>query len=113
MASRTISLKEPFNIPQNTLNANGTIYTAVLGAPQEMSVKHIHVDIQKGQTILDLTPKQYLQLVRQGTLRKSEQHDFLVEMAKNKESNEVVKITLIIGKSLSTTPNLYFTYGDQ
>ena len=56
-------VSDPYTVPEQTVNPNGTIYTKVLAAPQEMSVKNIHVDIQKGQTALEISPKQYLKLV--------------------------------------------------
>ena len=70
MADRKTYVGEPYTIPKQTVNPNGTIYTKVLAAPQEMSVKNIHVDIQKGQTALEVSPKQYLKLVKDGHLPK-------------------------------------------
>ena len=52
MADSKKYVSDPYTVPEQTVNPNGTIYTKVLAAPQEMSVKNIHVDIQKGQTAL-------------------------------------------------------------
>ena len=72
--ARNILVK--YTVPEQTA-------TKVLAAPQEMSVKNIHVDIQKGQTALEITPKQYLKLVNDGLLPKSEQQTLFKQLLHN------------------------------
>ena len=102
---------EPYTIPEQTVNPNGTIYTKVLAAPQEMSVKNIHVDIQKGQTALEVSPKQYLKLVKDGLLPKSEQHDIIETIATQPYYNDHTKLAFILG-SCTTTHRLYSDDGN-
>lgn len=105
-------ISDPYTVPEQTVNPNGTIYTKVLAAPQEMSVKNIHVDIQKGQTALEITPKQYLKLVNDGLLPKSEQHDIIQTVATQPYYNENTKLVFILG-SRSETFRLYFNDGNK
>ena len=72
-----------------------------------MSVKNIHVDIQKGQTALEIKPKQYLKLVNEGLLPKSEQHDIIQTVATQPYYNDNTKLVFILG-SRSDTFRLYF-----
>ena len=111
MADRKTYVGEPYTIPEQTVNPNGTIYTKVLAAPQEMSVKNIHVDIQKGQTTLEVSPKQYLKLVKDGLLPKSEQHDIIETIATQPYYNDHTKLAFILG-SCTTTHHLYSDDGN-
>ena len=104
-------VSDPYTVPEQTVNPNGTIYTKVLAAPQEMSVKNIHVDIQKGQTALEITPKQYLKLVNDGLLPKSEQHDIIQTVATQPYYNDNTKLVFILG-SRSETFRLFFNDGN-
>ena len=110
MADSKKYVSDPYTVPEQTVNPNGTIYTKVLGAPQEMSVKNIHVDIQKGQTALEITPKQYLKLVN-GLLPKSEQHDIIQTIATQPGYNDNTKLIFILG-SRSDTFQLCFNDGN-
>ena len=111
MADSKKYVSDPYTVPEQTVNPNGTIYTKVLAAPQEMSVKNIHVDIQKGQTALEISPKQYLKLVNDGLLPKSEQHDIIQTIATQPGYNENTKLVFILG-SLTDTFRLYFNDGN-
>ena len=111
MADRKTYVSDPYTVPEQTVNPNGTIYTKVLAAPQEMSVKNIHVDIQKGQTALEVSPKQYLKLVNEGLLPKSEQHDILETIATQPNYNDLTKLVFILG-SCTDTFRLYFNDGN-
>ena len=111
MAARKTYVGEPYTIPEQTVNPNGTIYTKVFTAPQEMSVKNIHVDIQKGQTAIEVSPKQYLKLVKDGLLPKSEQHDILETVATQPHYNDRTKLAFILG-SHTTTQRLYSNDGN-
>ena len=111
MADRKTYVGEPYTIPEQTVNPNGTIYTKVLAAPKEMSVKNIHVDIQKGQTTIEVSPKQYLKLVKDGHLPKSEQHDIIETIATQPYHNDCTKLVFILG-SHTTTHHLYSDNGN-
>ena len=111
MADSKKYVSDPYTVPEQTVNPNGTIYTKVLAAPQEMSVKNIHVDIQKGQTALEVTPKQYLKLVNDGLLPKSEQHDIIQTVATQPYYNDNTKLVFNLG-SHSDTFRLYFNNGN-
>ena len=111
MADSKKYVSDPYTVPEQTVNPNGTIYTKVLAAPQEMSVKNIHVNIQKGQTALEITPKQYLKLVNDGLLPKSEQHDIIQTIATQPGYNDHTKLVFILG-SRSDTFQLYFNDGN-
>ena len=102
MADRKTYVSDPYTVPEQTVNPNGTIYTKVLAAPQEMSVKNIHVDIQKGQTALEVSPKQYLKLVNEGLLPKSEQHDIIETIATQPNYNDRTKLVFILGSHTDT-----------
>ena len=110
MADRKTYVSDPYTVPEQTVNPNGTIYTKVLAAPQEMSVKNIHVNIQKGQTALEVLPKQYLKLVNEGLLPKSEQHDIIQTIATQPNYNDCTKLVFILG-SRTDTFRLYFNAG--
>ena len=97
MADRKTYVGEPYTISEQTVNPNGTIYPKVLAAPQDMSIKNFHVDIQKGQTALEVSPKQYLKLVKDGHLPKSEQHDIIETIAKQPYHNDLTKLVFILG----------------
>ena len=111
MADRKTYVSDPYTVPEQTVNPNGTIYTKVLAAPQEMAVKNIHVDIQKGQTALEVSPKQYLQLVNEGLLPKSEQHDIIETIATQPNYNNCTKVVFILG-SRTNTSRLYSDDGN-
>ena len=111
MADNKKYVSDPYTVPEQTVNPNGTIYTKVLAAPQEMSVKNIHVDIQKGQTALEVSPKQYLKLVNEGLLPKSEQHDIIQTIATQPNYNDRTKLVFILG-SRTDTFRLYFNDGN-
>ena len=93
----------PFKIPANPKPKCDALFTTVLAAPQEMSVKNIHFDIKCGHQQLDLTPAQYMKLVAQGILCKSDQHDFIAQMALVPGANEDAKIVYICGCGKNTT----------
>ena len=76
-----------------------------------MSVKNIHVDIQKGQTALEVSPKQYLKLVNEGLLPKSEQHGIIETIATQPNYNDNTKLVFILG-SRTDTFRLYFNDGN-
>ena len=111
MADRKTYVSDPYTVPEQTVNPNGTIYTKVLAVPQEMSVENIHVDIQKGQTALEVSPKQYLKLVNEGLLPKSEQHDIIETIATQPNYNDRTKLVFILG-SHTDTFRLYFNDGN-
>ena len=111
MADSKKYVSDPYTVPEQTVNPNGTIYTKVLAAPQEMSVKNIHVDIQKGHTASEVSPKQYLKLVNDGLLPKSEQHDIIQTIATQPGYNDHTKLVFILG-SLTDTFRLYFNNGN-
>ena len=67
-----------------------------------MSVKNIHVDIQKGQTALEVSPKQYLKLVKDGLFPKSEQHDIIETIATQPYYNDRTKLAFILGSHTTT-----------
>ena len=67
-----------------------------------MSVKNIHVDIQKGKTALEITPKQYLKLVNEGLLPKSEQHDIIQTVATQPYYIDNTKLVFILGSRSDT-----------
>ena len=67
-----------------------------------MSVKNIHVDIQKRQTALEVSPKQYLKLVNEGLLPKSEQHDIIETIAIQPNYNDRTKLIFILGSHTDT-----------
>ena len=107
MADRKKYVSDPYTVPEQTVNPNGTIYTKVLAAPQEMSVKNIHVDIQKGQTALEVSPKQYLKLVNDGLLPKSEQHDIIQTIATQPNYNDSTKLIFILGSRTDHFPIIF------
>ena len=111
MADRKTYVGEPYTIPEQTCNPNGTIYTKLIAAPKEMSIKNIHVDLKKGQTAIEVSPKQYLKMVKDRLLPKSEQHDILETIATQPYYNNCTYVAFILGSG-TTTQRLYYQDGN-
>ena len=92
----------PFKIPANPKPKGDALFTTVLAAPQEMSVKNIYFDTKCGHKQFDLTPTQYMKLVTQGLLPKSDQHDFIAQIALAPGADQDAKIVYICGCGKNT-----------